>query len=257
MRLGLFIALSALVVPLTADDAGALYLRARAAVAASLAGLPDYTCAETIERLRRRPRGFKFEQRDTIRLEVALAGGKELFSRPGAGTFEERSLDEMVGGTIGNGDFAEHARNLFLADGALFRFEKRERLDGRPSLRFVFHVPLVRSTFALTTNQAQLALAYWGHTWHDPNTFELRRIEIVADDIPRGVPVRRIRKQLDYAPVEIGGVRHTLPSRCETRAVDSSRGVHLLRTTFGACRRYAGASTLILGGENTPPRNEK
>src|SRR3954463_4528219 len=73
---------------------------------ANLARLPNYTCLQTIERKVRHPSSRRTELVDMVRLEVALVDGKELFSWPGAGHFEDKEIGQLVsGGAIGNGSF--------------------------------------------------------------------------------------------------------------------------------------------------------
>src|SRR5258706_13388334 len=79
-----------------------------------LRGQPNYTCVETVERSQRAASTRKYTLLDTLRLEVALVGPKELFAWPGAKKFEDMELSDMVGrGAIGNGAFALHARAVF------------------------------------------------------------------------------------------------------------------------------------------------
>ena len=82
--------------------------RIKAKMADNLRRLPNYTCTETIERFMRGPRSRIFAPLDTLRLEVALVDGNELFARAGAGKVEEKDIWEIVGdgAAIGNGDFA-------------------------------------------------------------------------------------------------------------------------------------------------------
>src|SRR5947209_8998393 len=86
-------------------------------MAENLDRLPNYTCQQTIERSRRRAPARKFELLDTVRLEVALVEGKELFGRPGTNRIVESEISQLVGGTIGNGDFGLLARSIFLSSG--------------------------------------------------------------------------------------------------------------------------------------------
>src|SRR5579885_3335731 len=75
---------------------------------------PNYTCVETVERSRRDAPSRKARLVDTIRLEVALVDGKEMFAWPGTKKFEDVDLRDLVTtGAIGNGDFALHARAVF------------------------------------------------------------------------------------------------------------------------------------------------
>src|SRR5215469_12007656 len=89
-----------LIAPSAADDLPPetlLLARIKAKAADNLRRLPNYTCTQTIERSRRPARARRFEPVDMLRLEVALVAGKELFSWPGAGQFEDKGIGELVG----------------------------------------------------------------------------------------------------------------------------------------------------------------
>jgi hypothetical protein len=230
--------------PLSETDV--LFSRARSAVSVSLSKQPDFTCVETIERSQRQPKRGKFELRDNVRLEVALVNGHELYAWPGAPKFEERSLREMVGGTIGTGDFATHARNLFLTDIAQFRYQGRETINGHDAHKFHFRVPLDRSTFQMRVGVSEGPVGYQGHVWNDASTFELIRIDFEIDQIPPGMPLAAGHKQIDYARVNIGGTLYTLPSSTEMTLAHVDGTENRNRMVFSGCRQYTGESTLIL-----------
>ena len=106
-----------------------LLARIRLRMKDNLERLPNYTCRQTIERSQRLSSSRRFRLVDAIRLEVALVGGKELFAWPGETSFQDREISQLVsGGAIGNGDFALHARSVFL-QGLLMR--DPEGLSGR------------------------------------------------------------------------------------------------------------------------------
>ena len=76
---------------LAADDAASIRIaRIRSQMARNLERLPNYTCTQTIERSIRPARTRRFQLIDTIRLEVALVNGRELFAWPGSGKFDDR-----------------------------------------------------------------------------------------------------------------------------------------------------------------------
>ena len=57
--------------------------RIREKMAEVLLRQPNYTCTETIERTRQMV-GSRTRIEDTLRMEVALVGGKEMFAWPGS-----------------------------------------------------------------------------------------------------------------------------------------------------------------------------
>src|ERR1700694_2691193 len=76
----------------------ALLEKVRMQMASNLTRLPDYTCLQTIERLERRSPARRFDVMDTVRLEVALINSNELFSWPGATTFDDKDILQIVPG---------------------------------------------------------------------------------------------------------------------------------------------------------------
>src|SRR5690349_14470814 len=129
--------LSGSTVPARADD---FLNRVRAKMAEILLRQPDYTCTETVERTRQAA-GNRSKIQDTLRLEVALVDGKEMFAWPGSKQFEDRDLSELVStGMFGNGNFAIYARILFLSNIATVEYRGETPLGGRPALRYDFRV---------------------------------------------------------------------------------------------------------------------
>ena len=65
-----------------------------------LSRLANLTCLETIQRSSVTRTG-RMQRNDTLRLEVAFVDGKELYSRLGAGKFDDRGIGEFgQGGAI-------------------------------------------------------------------------------------------------------------------------------------------------------------
>jgi len=235
--------------PLSESDI--IFARIRKAVSASLDHQPDFTCVETIERSQRVSQKGKFQLLDNVRLEVALVNGKELYAWPGSPKFEDRPLRDMVSGTIGTGDFALHAKNLFLGGVATFRYQGIEEINGRKAHKFHFKVPMDRSPFMIRVDVADGAVGYEGHVWNDATTYELIRIDFEVTEVPPGMPLMGGHKQIDYAPVVIGGATYNLPASTEMTLSHVSGTENRNRMVFSACRQYTGESTLVF--DEPPP----
>ena len=232
-----------------------LLARIRNVVSGNLSRLPDFTCLQTIERSQRDPGMKRFRFIDNIRLEVALVEGKELFAWPGSPRFEERDLRDMVGGgAIGTGDFALHARSIYLSSSARFTYQGMEELRGRKVHVFHYRVPIADSRYFMRIEKAEGPVGYQGHVYNDAETLEIARIEIHIDDIPEFLPLREGHKVIDYAPVDIGGIRHVLPVEMEMTLVSLNGGESRNRAVFSGCRQYQGESRLLF--EEPPPETE-
>ncbi|MCU1335554.1 MAG: hypothetical protein JWO19_1135 [Bryobacterales bacterium] len=204
---------------------------------------PNYTCTETIERTRQ-VAGNHARIEDTLRLEVALVDGKEMFAWPGSKQFEDRELGELVStGMFGNGNFAIYARILFLSNVAAFEDRGRTDLGGRAALRYDFRVARASSGHRLRVNHREAVVGFHGSFYADPVTLDVRRVEVVADDIPAELGVSAAKTKIDYGRLRIGDEEFLLPVESELMMAMPDQ-VNRNWVRFTACRRFTGESTL-------------
>jgi len=218
--------------------------RIRAHMAEFLRGQPNYTCTETIERTRQAP-AARSKVEDTLRLEVALVDGKEMFAWPGSKQFEDRDLSELVStGMFGNGNFAIYARILFLSNIATVEYHGETPLGGRPALRYDFRVARWTGGYRLSVNGHEEAVAFHGSFYADPATLDLRRVEVAAEDIPASLGVTAAETTVDYGRLKIGEETFLLPVDSELMmAMPEVIDRNWVR--FSACRKFTGESTLL------------
>lgn len=216
-------------------------------VADNLNRLPNYTCEQTIERSRRVMPGRKFEMLDTVRLEVALVEHKELYGWPGANRMAESELSNLVGGTIGNGDFGLLAHSIFLSDGSFFTRAGEDTIGGRTAIRYDYRVPLLSSGYHLKVPPQTALVAYHGSFWVESSSLDLLKLDLTADEIPLSLGLRSSTKTLQYQRTSIGASTFLLPSAADLLMVDLNGTEHRNRTLFHGCRQYAGESVLSFG----------
>lgn len=219
-----------------------------------LTRIPDYTCRLTVERTARLPKTRRFRLIDLLRLEVALVQGRELFSWPGAGKFDDREIGKIVGGgTIGNGNFALHARAVFLGGGVDFRYDGTREENGRTLFRYTYRVPRAKSGYTLKSGEKQGVTGYHGFFEVDQNSIDLVRLEVEAEDIPSHLPIQAARDLMEYARVKIGEHEFLLPKYSELSLTDEAGAEHRNRTTFAACRQYSGESVISFADPTPEP----
>jgi hypothetical protein len=230
-----------------------LLSRIKQRMAQNLSRMPDYTCLETIERSRSVPRTKAFKLVDTLRLEVAHVGNKELYSWPGAQRFEDRDAGEIVGaGLISSGDFALHAQSVFVGTAPMFTYRGEEDLQGRRALRYDYRIPYMWSGYRLRVAGSEGKVGSSGSFWADAETLDLIRLEVHADEIPPDLPVASAVTQIDYGRVRIGASDVLLPQRAEVVMTDTAGEQMRNRIEFTHCRQYQSEVVLSFEPEKAP-----
>jgi len=232
-----------LAAPLLPGQGNDLLPRIREKMTGVLLRQPNYTCTETVERSRQAA-GSRSKIEDTLRLEVALVDGKEMFAWPGSKQFEDHKLEDLVTtGMFGNGNFAIYARILFLSNVAVFQDRGETQWGGLPARRYDFRVSRVTSGHWLRVNDRQALVGFHGSFYADPVTLDVRRVEVVAEDIPAELGLTATETSVDYGRRRIGDEEFLLP--VESRVMmERPDGVDRNWVRFADCRRFTGESTL-------------
>ena len=223
-----------------------LLSRIRQHMVRNLTQVPNYTCLQTIERSHRPSGTGQFRALDTVRVEVALVAGKELFSWPGAGRFEEKSLGELVGGGLTTtGDYALHARTVFLSSAPTFTYRGEETRNGRAAVRFDYRVSALVSGYQVQMGEKSAVVPYHGSLWADRETLDLLRLDVEGEETPPEMEVAGFLTQIEYSHTRVGESDFLLPRTVEflLRRGDGSQGRN--RTAFSGCRQYVGESAIF------------
>lgn len=134
-----------------------------------LARIPNYTCVEVLQRFHKTS-GPKSTMKplDTMQLEVAQIGGREMYSWLGDRNFKEDDPAAFIGsGMIGNGLFAAHLRSLFVAGSATFQYRGEEDLGGHSTLRYDFRLPSLWSRYTIHVAGGSGDVGMKGAFWAD------------------------------------------------------------------------------------------
>ena len=229
------------------NDPQAILMRIRDKVATRLALLPNYTCHEVIDRSVHSLSGSSTSH-DRVELEVAFVGQRELFGRPGDTNIREESITKLVtDGTIGDGIFGSQAENIFLEGVASFYYIGVFEKDGHRAYRYDFQVPLEKSGFTVKHNSAEATVPYHGSFWADVNTFDLVRLETVADQIPSLTAISFVKEEVEYTTLAVGNSEFLLPLHAEMEGRDSSGNLSQNEVTLAQCREFTGKATVTFG----------
>lgn len=228
---------------LTADVLNLAQIRRN--VQASAMQVPDYACLETIQRYGRPSPKKPFRHIDTVQLEVGMIGNKEVYSWPGAETFDDITPGEIVSaGTVSTGEFMQLLRAVFIGGTSVITWRGEEELNGRRALRYDYTLPLYgyRSRVTMAGGSGDVSLE--GSFWADAGTLELIRLESRAKEIPPMLPLAEMVSRIDYGKMIVHGRPIWFPQSAELRLVEMSGQETRNRIEFSHCRQYAGTSTV-------------
>jgi hypothetical protein len=234
----------------SAEDSSGLFQRVKDRMAEHLSQLPNYTCHETVDRMLRV--GANFRYLDTVDLEVAFFGKRELFARTGEDRFGEQTIDKLVpGGTMADSAMGSPIDVIFSQDAAAFIYAGECKKDGRRAVRFDMVVPIEKSGFRIRHNGAVGMAGYQGSIWVDAQTLDLVRVDFKVNRIPTYLGIRVVEESLHYKKLTIGNSEFHLPDRSELTATDDKGYSTLNMIKLVRCREF-GADSVVKYGAPVP-----
>lgn len=211
----------------------------------NLEHLPNYTCLAELSRFDRGRRDNTWLPTDTFRLEVALVGDDEWFSRPGAGRLETRDLREIIpNGVMSTGDYASHARSIFISILPQFEFVGMEKVGDRNTAKFNYKVSLFGSGYRMSNGTQSELVAYHGSFWGDSESGDVVRLDVHTDDIPEILGMKESTTTVEYARVRIGSSDFLLPKSSELVLIHLNGTASRNEIVFSNCRQYGTESAV-------------
>jgi hypothetical protein len=217
--------------------------RIRARVRQAIDHLPDCTCIETVSRFQRAP-GKDFRPIDRVVFQVLFSGDNELFSWPGDTRWENSPFGFVSAGMLGNGLFALHLKAIFLNGQSLIKYHGMEEPAGRALARYDFSISRMMSGYSIHRLNATGVVATRGSFWADPDTYDLRRIEFHAEEIPPELLFSDITTAIDYERVRLGETEVLLPQTADLATVSTDGSSDRDLIEFTHCQAFHTDSTL-------------
>ena len=212
-----------------------------------LADTENYTCVETIARSTRKKANGRMELEDTLRLEVARVGGRELFSFPGERTFGEKPLRALVDdGLTADGLFASFAHDLFATSIPAISYAGESGLSpmGGHVVQYNFRFPLLLSHYTLTTVAGSANVAWSGSFSAETDDLELLRLRVQADDIPVQLGLSSVVTEIEYGKHRLDTGAVQLPQTAVVSTTYTTGVMDVNHTEFSQCRAFSAESTL-------------
>jgi hypothetical protein len=207
--------------------------------------MPDYMCEEIVERSTREKGSKKFRDDDTMRLDVAFVGGREVFGKHDIGQIDKVHPSGFTGhGVTSNGEFASHARTVFANGTATIRYFGAEELHGQQALRWDYVVPYLFSGWTLNYAGRITRVASKGSFWVDAESLDLLQLDVEATEIEAGFPIAGTHLSIRYGKVKLGEKLALIAQESELLLSGTDGALERNRVQFKRCRQY-GAESLL------------
>ncbi|HYA97350.1 MAG TPA: hypothetical protein VEH49_04585 [Methylomirabilota bacterium] len=212
------------------------------------------TCAKLIEEQKTRKHELRVSGWDRLRLDVALAENRTIFSWAGAPRFSDDTLDKLAGrGPLGSGDFGTFLHEIFLRGTVVFRGE--EVADGRHLLDYSYDMPLERSTYGVKAHDGWALTAHHGSLVLDPEAADIIKLVVETAELPEGVPACQATSEVTYGRTPIRERMILIPRETRLRTIDRPGSEASSVTLFANCREYGSSGRMVLdetggAGEN-------
>ena len=187
---------------------------------------------------------------DRLRLEAAVADGKEIDSWASASGFDSRSIHDVVStGPTYTGAFGTAVVDIFENSASHYAFLGKRSAGGREVFEYSFVVPLDASNYRVGTDNGWKPTAYHGTFTIDPATAELIHVVSETADLPSDARACRFRTSTDYHYQPIGDGQYLIPSRSDFDVLFPNGSEDHSSIVFAGCHEYGAESSLIVGGE--------
>ena len=183
---------------------------------------------------------------DTVRLEVLTNGQKELYASPGARKFSELQPMSYVGsGTLGNGLFGLYLRDIVLNEYASSQYKEEEVAGGRRLARYDYQIPVMWSAQTIEVPGGSGRVGLHGSYWVDPQSYDLVRLELHADNFPPTLPVTELTTSINYGRTVLSNnLVALLPETADLLLVLESGEVNHNLVEFTHCSVFGAESTI-------------
>ncbi|HEY3743636.1 MAG TPA: VWA domain-containing protein [Bryobacteraceae bacterium] len=227
--------------------------------------LPNFVCMQVTSRFERPiprrlsnaapvPVAEDWKQIDTLAEQLTYLEGHEHYKKiDGA-----QRGDDMGRGVLSNGEFGTLLRMVFRPESkTTFQWHDLALENGRKLHIFEFSIPRATSEYMIRPSHGSAAVpvAAKGTVTIDAETYEIKKIDLAAVNLPKKFPFQESVIEVEYDTVNIGDQFSLLPKQA---TVHVTAGKKMNRNTIEYLnyRKWTGTSELKFGdpvAPTTPP----
>ena len=279
-KLGLVAAMTAALLAQQPSDPSEFLAKARDLAISRAKRLPDYVCVQTVDRqyfkylqsvkhldwpgqsaspscaeiaaLRKEnSRDLVLQSTDRLRLELKVSEGEEIGTWAGASQFGSRSVFDLIGG----GAYETGIMGTFLGDileNATYSYQGEESAGSSKLAAYAYRVPFQSSHYRFKSGPGWTATAFNGVFWVDPDSLEIRRLMLDANEMPPETGGCEAITTIDYQAVKVGADDFVLPIRSSMRMVRMDGSETRTSAVYSGCRQYHGESSIRFDDSAAP-----
>ncbi len=205
--------------------------------------LPNFTCTVVTRRAVDKNGRGDWRQWDLITELLRYVDGNEEHK-----TLQVNSRNQAADpdtGVHSGGEFGMFLDTVFSDKaGAHFEWQGYAEVNGQQTDAYRYEVALPHSLYGLSSKSWRISVAYHGFVYIDPNTMDVRRVSIEADNVPKEFPIRESALTVDYSYFSIGAQQYLLPKIATLYVRQGKRRLARNEKEFREYRRYTGESTI-------------
>jgi hypothetical protein len=245
----LAITASATAVPApTPEDSQALIADARERAIGYKSSLPNFMCVEVTDRSLDPSGRGSWKHRDTITELLRYREKNETRTVLEVNGRPAQSTDpEAIKGPTSTGEFGGVLDAVFEPSAkADFKWKETDALGSGTVQVFDYQVAKVNSSFSVRgSNGLEPTVSFHGKVYVDTATRSVRRISLIADDLPKDFPTHATTISVDYDYVSINAHDYLMPISAEVSLLKGRHEASLNTIQFRDYRRY-GSNVRVL-----------
>jgi hypothetical protein len=235
-----------------------LLAAARTYASQYIAGLPSFTCSQTVEQFEADKKGTHWHKGDVLTSQLVWDQGHEQRTLQMVNSRPVSSAGLWRAPLVTEGEFGNLLDSI-LGDSSHVEFSWRgwEQIRNKPAAVFSYRVDRQHSPWKLALGAAEAKIAFHGLVYSDGETGTVWRITNDADQFPAELRTKSVARTVDYDEVAIGQARYVLPVRASV-VLDTGKRHIRNELHFEAYRKFAVNSHISFtsAGEANPPAVE-
>lgn len=240
--------------PLDSQAVEALVADARQRAVGYAHSLPNFMCVEVTDRSVDPAGNGKWRRKDSMAELLRYLNNAETRTTlevNGKASTLSRAAMEDTHGTLSQGEFGGVLRSIFQdSSKADFKWQEAAAIGSETVQVLSYHITHENSTWALQgDNNWKEYPSFHGLVYVDAATKGVRRLTMVADELPANFSIHSALMTVDYDYIAIGTHDYLMPIRASVSLTKGKHEAVLNDMEFRNYRRYGSATKILYSGQ--------